>query len=227
MTHFYEIRIAGHLDAHWADWFDGMSITLEEDGTTLLSGPVSDQPALYGLLRKVRDLGLPLVSVNQITVTLSQQILNKKRSNTKMNANNMTTELEEIKVSLKLKLAMLWTSFMFLYIYVDYFHLYMPGSIEGILAGKVFTFDISSAFLLTAMIGVAIPVLMIFLSVSLPAKANRWTNIIVATVYIPYMLFNLAGVAWVHMYLAAAVEVALLLLIIGYAWKWPKQESLP
>ncbi len=144
-----------------------------------------------------------------------------------MNANNMTTELEEIKVSLKLKLAMLWTSFMFLYIYVDYFHLYMPGSIEGILAGKVFTFDISSAFLLTAMIGVAIPVLMIFLSVSLPAKANRWTNIIVATVYIPYMLFNLAGVAWVHMYLAAAVEVALLLLIIGYAWKWPKQESLP
>ncbi len=225
MTHFYEIRIAGHLDAHWANWFDGMSITLEEDGTTLLSGPVSDQPALYGLLRKVRDLGLPLVSVNQITVTLSQQILNKKRSNAKMNTNNMTTELEEIKVSLKLKLAMLWTSFMFLYIYVDYFHLYMPGSIEGILAGKVFTFDISSAFLLIAMLGVAIPALMIFLSVSLPAKANRWTNIIVATVYIPYMLFNLAGVAWVHMYLAAAVEVALLLLIIGYAWKWPKQAS--
>jgi hypothetical protein len=88
MTHFYEIRIAGHLDAHWTDWFDGMSITLEEDGTTLLSGPVPDQPALYGLLRKVRDLGLPLVSVNQITVTLSQQILNKKRSNTKMNTNN-------------------------------------------------------------------------------------------------------------------------------------------
>ena len=142
-----------------------------------------------------------------------------------MNANNMTTELEEIKVSLKLKLAMLWTSFMFLYIYVDYFHLYMPGSIEGILAGKVFTFDISSAFLLIAMLGVAIPVLMIFLSVSLPAKANRWTNIIVATIFIPYMLFNLTGVAWLHMYFAAALEVILLCLIIGYAWKWPKQES--
>jgi hypothetical protein len=56
-----------------------MFITLEEDETTLLSGPVPDQPALYGLLRKVRDLGLPLVSVNQITVTLSQQILNKKK----------------------------------------------------------------------------------------------------------------------------------------------------
>ena len=98
MTHFYEIRIAGHLDAHWADWFDGMSITLEEDGTTLLSGPVPDQPALYGLLRKVRDLGLPLVSVNQITVTLSQQILNKKRVIQKMNTN--TTQKLDTKVLL-------------------------------------------------------------------------------------------------------------------------------
>jgi hypothetical protein len=98
MTHFYEIRIAGHLDAHWKDWFDGMSITLEEDGATLLSGPVPDQPALYGLLRKVRDLGLPLVSVNQITVTLSQQILNKKRSNTKMNTKNLSEDIS-VKMS--------------------------------------------------------------------------------------------------------------------------------
>ena len=133
--------------------------------------------------------------------------------------------LEDIKVSVKLKLAALWTSFMFLYIYVDYFALYMPGSLKDILAGKVFVFDISYVFLLIAMIFVAIPSLMIFLSVALPAKVNRWTNIIVAAVYIPYMLFNLAGVAWAHMYFAAAVEVALLLLIIGYAWKWPKQES--
>jgi len=143
----------------------------------------------------------------------------------KMNTNNMTTEMEDIKVSLKLKLAALWTSFMFLYIYVDHFHLYMPGKIEDILAGKVFTFDISYVFLMVAMFFVAIPVLMIFLSVALPAKVNRWTNIIVATVYIPYMLFNLAGEAWLHMYFAAAIEVILLCLIIRYAWKWPKQES--
>ena len=225
MTHFYEIRIAGHLDAHWADWFDGMSIMLEEDGNTLLSGPVPDQPALYGILRRVRDLGLPLVSVNQITVTLSQQILNKKRSNTKMNINNMTTEMEDIKVSLKLKLAAIWTSFMFLYTYVDHFHLYMPGKIEDILAGKVFTFDISYVFLMVAMFFVAIPVLMIFLSVALPAKVNRWTNIIVAAVYIPYMLFNLVGETWLHMYFAAVIEVILLCLIIRYSWKWPLIET--
>jgi hypothetical protein len=133
--------------------------------------------------------------------------------------------LEDIKVSLKLKLATLWASFMFFYVYVDYFHLYMPGTIKNILAGKVFVFDISYVFILIAMIFVAIPTLMIFLSVVLPAKVNRWTNIIVAAIFIPYMLLNLTGEAWVHMYFAAAVEVVLLCLIIRYAWKWPRIET--
>ena len=92
-------------------------------------------------------------------------------------------------------------------------------------SGKVFVFDITQAFLLVALALVIIPALMIFLSVALPAKVNRWTNIIVATVYIPYMLFNLAGEAWLHMMLGALVEVVLLLLVIWYAWKWPKQEA--
>jgi hypothetical protein len=59
----YQIRVEGHLGQEWMDWFDGMTITLEEDGDTLLTGPVMDQAALHGLLKKVRDLGLPLVSV--------------------------------------------------------------------------------------------------------------------------------------------------------------------
>ena len=62
----YEIRLKGHLDSRWAAWFDGLSLTNSSDGTTIICGPVTDQAALHGLLQKVRDLGLPLVSVTQV-----------------------------------------------------------------------------------------------------------------------------------------------------------------
>jgi hypothetical protein len=139
-----------------------------------------------------------------------------------MNTQNTTQNaLDYITLSLKMKLAALWASFMFLYVYIDIFGLYMPGKIKDILVGKVFTFDISQIFLLIVTILVAIPAFMIYLSVALPNKVNRWVNPVVATIFVPYMLFNLVGEAWPHMYFAAALEVVHLGLIIWYARKLP------
>jgi len=134
-------------------------------------------------------------------------------------------KLEDIGVNIKLKLAALWTGLMFLIIYLDYFHLYMPGSLKDILAGRVFVFDITQVFLMAALAMVTIPALMIFLSVALKAKINRKANIIVAAINVPFLLFNLAGEPWVHMVIGAAVQVVLSGLIIHYAWKWPRVET--
>ena len=69
---FYEIRLKGHLDNRWADWFDGLTITLANNGETILTGPVVDQAALHGLLKKIRDVGMPLLSVNYFENGLSE-----------------------------------------------------------------------------------------------------------------------------------------------------------
>ena len=67
----YRIRLKGHLDHHWASWFNDLTLTHVEDGTTVLSGPISDQAALFGLLLKIRDLGVPLLSINRVDESFS------------------------------------------------------------------------------------------------------------------------------------------------------------
>jgi hypothetical protein len=111
---------------------------------------------------------------------------------------------------------------MFLYAYVDIFGFFMPGTIEDILIGKVFEFQITPTFLLVVLVAVTIPGLMIFLSLALPARVNRWTNIVVAILYIPFSIFNVVGESWPHYYFGATVEVVLLAIVLWYAWKWPR-----
>lgn len=76
----YQIRLKGHLGGQWTDWFEGLTITLEDNGETLLIGPVADQAALHGLLKKVRDLGIPLLSVNQIQFDETHQNRSKQEN---------------------------------------------------------------------------------------------------------------------------------------------------
>lgn len=138
---------------------------------------------------------------------------------------NQTSILQDSKLNVRLTLSALWISFMFLYIYVDYFHLYMPGSLSDILSNKAFVFEISPAMILVGLVSVTLPAMMIFLSLILPAQLSRCVNIVMVAIYIPYSLFNLAGEAWIHMYFGAIVEIILLLLILFYAWNWPRKSA--
>ena len=134
--------------------------------------------------------------------------------------------LENTQVPVQAKLAAAWTSFMFLYIYVDYLHLYKPGIIDDLLAGVVFKFDISQTFVVIALTSVAIPMFMILLSMTLPARVNRAINLVVATLYIPYSVFNVVGGEWLFFYgLGVVLEVLLLAFVLRSAWTWPRATA--
>ncbi|QKJ18060.1 DUF6326 family protein [Microbacterium hominis] len=123
------------------------------------------------------------------------------------------------------KLAAAWTSLMFLYIYVDYYHLYRPGILDDIQAGLVFEFEISPPLMTAFLALLAVPSLMITLSVVLPAQANRITNLVVAALYIPVTVFNAVGEnwEWAPFYvLSIGVELLLLAFILRASWAWPR-----
>jgi hypothetical protein len=126
-------------------------------------------------------------------------------------------------VPVRVKLAAAWTSFMFLYIYVDYLALYKPGFVDDLRAGVVYEFDLGPTFVALALTLVAIPILMIVLSATLPARASRTVNLVVATLYIPVSVFNAAGESWTYLYfygLSIGLEVLLLGFILRIAWTW-------
>src|SRR5687767_2677781 len=134
-----------------------------------------------------------------------------------------TTTLEDQRIPVRAKLAAAWSSFMFFYIYVDYLHLYKPGAIDDILAGVVFEFDISQTFVVSSLMLVGIPTLMILLSMTLPARANRTLNLVVASLYIPVSAFNVVGESWTYFYgLGVVLELLLLAFILRSAWTWPR-----
>ncbi|MFI6289568.1 DUF6326 family protein [Streptomyces sp. NPDC051018] len=134
-----------------------------------------------------------------------------------------TPALDNQPIPVRAKLAAAWTSLMFLYVYVDILAFFKPGVIDDIEVGIVWEFDISQTLLTTFLVLMAIPILMVVLSMTLPARANRITNLIVASIQIPFAAFNAVGESWKYFYgLGVALEVILLALILRYAWTWPR-----
>ena len=136
--------------------------------------------------------------------------------------------LKDPQIPMQAKLAAAWTSLMFLVIYIDYFHLYQPGEIDEIRGGVIFEFDISGTLMSIFFVIIAIPALMVMLSMTLPARVNRVTNLVVASLYIPIMVFNAAGASWDYAFyyaLTIGVEVLILAFILRSAWTWPRAAS--
>lgn len=137
-----------------------------------------------------------------------------------------TTALHDPPLPVQAKLAAAWASFMFLYVYVDFLGLYKPGVVDDILVGVVWEFDISQTFVVSSLTLMAVPILMILLSTTLPARANRTINLVVASLYIPISMFTAVGESWTYYYgLAVVLEVLVLAFILRSAWTWPRTPS--
>jgi Family of unknown function (DUF6326) len=131
---------------------------------------------------------------------------------------------EDVKVNVKIKLSALWVALMFFYLYNDVFGSFRQDQVEKVLSGEIALNQVS---LFGAAILMAIPIFMIFLSLALPAKANRWVNIIIGIVYVVVLvLVNLIPAeTWAYYAFYEILEAVFIVLIIWHAWKWPKQEG--
>jgi hypothetical protein len=139
-----------------------------------------------------------------------------------------SSALKEPQIPVQAKLAAAWTSLMFLVIYIDYYHLYQPGAIDEIRGGVIFGLDISGTLMSMFFVIIAIPALMVMLSMTLPARVNRVTNLVVASLNIPLMVFNAAGAPSDYAFyyaLTIGVEVLILAFILRAAWTWPRTSS--
>jgi hypothetical protein len=144
------------------------------------------------------------------------------------NPRDNTIALDDSRLPVRAKLVAAWTSFMFLYAYVDIIGFFVPGKIDDILVGVVFEFDITQTLLTAFLALMAIPILMVVLSAMLPARASRITNVVVASVQVPYAIFNAVGESWTYYYWGAVVlEVILLAVILRLAWTWPRRVASP
>ena len=133
--------------------------------------------------------------------------------------------MEDIAPNVKIRLSALWVSVMSCYIYADYFGLYEPGKLQRMMAGRGPLGPTTQGSLVVASLVLAIPSLMIFLSVALKPRLNRWLNIVTGTLYTAIILYTMWG--WPFYIVYGLIEVPLTSLVVWYAWRWPKQAGAP
>jgi len=134
------------------------------------------------------------------------------------------SSLVDVTVPVRAKLSALWAALMFCYIYGDYFGLYVPGKLSGMINGDGPMGHVSQSTLIITSILLAVPGLMVFLSLVLPAAICRWGNIVLGVFYIAVMALTMPG-AWSFYMLLGVVEIAVGLLTVWYAWSWPRQSG--
>lgn len=122
-------------------------------------------------------------------------------------------------------LSALWATMMFLYVYADVLSLYRPGQLDEVRDGMMGPFEVSQAVLLAASVVVIIPTLMIFLSLILPARMNRWTNVTAGVLFTLVNISNVLGETWVYYWVFGILEILITLLIVRYAWKVSESAS--
>lgn len=133
------------------------------------------------------------------------------------------TALEDVRVPTRYKLSAMWASVMFCYIYVDYFELYVPGKLQGMLDGKIVPLGpVTQGVLLATATMLALPSLMIFLSVTLRASVSRWLNIVMGAIYTAIQLAVVSASGWIFYVAIGILEAALTALIVWTAWTWPR-----
>ena len=143
-----------------------------------------------------------------------------------MTSINTTTEGEDLRINVRIKLSALWVAMMLLYIYADILSLFKPGQIEEMIAGKMGPFPVTQGSLFVASTLMIIPAVMVFLSLALQPNVNRWANIIFGMLYTFVNISNLLGETWAYYIFFGIVEIVLTLLIVLYAWKWSSNTTI-
>lgn len=137
-----------------------------------------------------------------------------------------STPLDDPKINVKLRLSGLWASLMFCYVYGDYFGLYVPGKLSGMLAGRMAPLGaVTPNVLLGTSAMMAVPALMVCLALLLPAAVSRWVNVLLGLAYAAILLMTMPG-AWSFYVFFGVIEITLSLTIVWTAWRWPRRASV-